>query len=61
MTDPDMAEIFPYLAYFQCHFDVAVVIHLDGKQSAVPPMLKLRQKHSFFTLYDILPDKACHK
>jgi hypothetical protein len=58
-TDPDMADIFPYLVHFQCHFDVAVVIHLDGKRTPVPAMLKLRQKHSFFSTYDIVPDKAC--
>ena len=56
-----MADIFPYLVHFQCHFDVAVVIHLDGKRTPVPPMLKLRQAHSFFSTYDIVPDKACRK
>jgi hypothetical protein len=59
LSDPEMAETFPYLVHFQCHFDVAVVVHLDGKQTKVPPMLKLRERHDAFTLYDILPDQAC--
>jgi hypothetical protein len=58
-ADEDMANLFPYLLHFQCHFDVAVVVHLDGKRTPVPTMLKLRSKHSFFSLYDIVPDKAC--
>ena len=58
-ADEDIKDIFPYLIHFQCHFDVAVVIHLDGKRTPVPPMLKLRQAHSFFSTYDIIPDKAC--
>jgi hypothetical protein len=57
--DEDINDIFPYLIRFQCHFDVAVVVHLDGEQSKIPTMLKLRQAHSFFSLYDIRPDKAC--
>ena len=57
--DEDINDIFPYLIRFQCHFDVAVVVHLDGEQSKIPPMLKLRQAHSFFSLYDIRPDKEC--
>ena len=60
-ADEDIKDIFPYLVHFQCNFDVAVVIHLDGKRSAVPPMLKLRQAHGAFSLYDIIPDKACAK
>lgn len=58
-ADEDMAQTTPYLSHFQCHFDVAVVIHLDGKQTPAPPMLKRREAHSFFTLYDIVPDKTC--
>jgi hypothetical protein len=60
-ADPDMAEDFPYLDHFQCHFDIAVVVHLGGKRSIVPPMLVLRSAHSFFSLYDIKPDKSCAK
>jgi hypothetical protein len=58
-ADEDMAEIFPYLDHFQCHFDIAVVVHLGGKRSAVPPMLTLRHAGSFFSLYDIKPDRSC--
>jgi hypothetical protein len=57
--DEDIRDIFPYLTYFQCHFDIAVVVHLDGHQSAIPPMLRLRHAGSFFSLYDIRPDAAC--
>ncbi|MDB5733715.1 MAG: putative rane protein of unknown function [Alphaproteobacteria bacterium] len=60
-ADPDMAEIFPYLDHFQCHFDIAVVVHLGGRRSAVPPMLALRHAGSFFSLYDIRPDRSCAK
>jgi hypothetical protein len=60
-ADEDMPVIFPYLKYFQCHFDIAVVVHLDGKRSAMPAMLKLRRAGSFYSLYDIIPDKACAK
>lgn len=58
-ADEDIKNIFPYLIHFQCHFDVAVVVHLDGKRTPVPPMLKLRREYDAFSLYDILPDKAC--
>ncbi|MFZ1991876.1 MAG: hypothetical protein WAW96_19135 [Alphaproteobacteria bacterium] len=51
--DLDIQLIFPYLMYFQCHFDEAVVIHLNGKRSPIPPMLHLRHEGSFFSLYDI--------
>jgi hypothetical protein len=58
-ADDQMKQNFPYLNHFQCHFDVAVVVHLDGKRSPVPPMLKLRHAGSFFSLYDIMPDRSC--
>ena len=58
-ADADMKAAVPYLSHFQCHFDIAVLVHLDGKRSPVPPMLKLRQKGSFFSFYDILPDQSC--
>ena len=50
------ARVVPYLDHFQCHFDIAVVVHLDGKRTPVPPMLRLRHAGSFFSFYDILPD-----
>jgi hypothetical protein len=58
-ADEDMRESVPYLKYFQCHFDIAVVVHLDGKRTPVPAMLQLRHAGSFFSFYDIVPDKAC--
>ncbi len=51
--DEDIKLVFPYLMYFQCHFDEAVVIHLGDKRSAVPSMLHLRLAGTFFSLYDI--------
>jgi hypothetical protein len=58
-ADPDMKESVPYLKYFQCHFDIAVVVHLGGKRTPVPAMLRLRHAGSFFSFYDVLPDQAC--
>jgi hypothetical protein len=58
-ADQEMKDSVPYLKYFQCHFDIAVVVHLGGKRSPVPTMLRLRHAGSFFSFYDILPDKAC--
>jgi hypothetical protein len=57
--DQDMEEDNPYLNHFQCHFDIAVVVHLDGKRTPVPPMLRLRHAGTFFSFYDILPDRSC--
>lgn len=54
--DPDIREVFPYLLRFQCHFDVAVVIHLGGHRSAVPDMLAPLHEGSFFSLYRIRRD-----
>ncbi|HEX3756009.1 MAG TPA: hypothetical protein VHV26_13130 [Rhizomicrobium sp.] len=58
-ADENIRDIFPYLIRFQCHFDQALVIHLDGRRSKVPPMLRLVRAGSFFALYDIRPDPAC--
>jgi hypothetical protein len=57
--DAEMRQNVPYLNHFQCYFDLAVLVHLDGKRTPVPPMLKLRHAGSFFSLYDILPDRSC--
>ncbi len=51
--DTDIATVFPYLMRFQCHFDDALVIHLNGKRSRVPGMLHLIHAGSFFSLYRI--------
>jgi hypothetical protein len=59
--DEDIRNVFPYLMRFQCHYDAAVVIHLNGPRSDVPSMLKLRHEGSFFSLYDIIPDSNCAK
>jgi len=59
--DPDIANIFPYLIRFQCHFDDAVVIHLGGRRSAIPDMLALRHAGSFFSLYRIQRTDDCSK
>lgn len=57
--DKDIREVFPYLIRFQCHYDVAVVVHLGGHRSQVPDMLQLQHAGSFFSLYRILPDEYC--
>ena len=59
--DQDMEEDNPYLNHFQCHFDIAVVVHLDGKRTPIPPMLRLRHAGTFFSFYDILPDRSCRR
>jgi hypothetical protein len=60
-ADQDIAQDMPYLNHFQCHFDIAVVVHLHGKRTAVPAMLRLRHAGSFFSFYDILPDRSCKR
>jgi hypothetical protein len=60
-ADEEMALTVPYLKYFQCHFDIAVVIFLDGKPRPAPAMLKLRHRGSFFALYDVRPDRMCKR
>jgi hypothetical protein len=58
-ADAEMKEAVPYLDHFQCHFDIALVVHLDGKRTPVPTMLQLRHAGSFFSLYDIIPGPEC--
>jgi len=58
-NDPDIREIFPYLLRFQCHYDMAVVIHRSGRESPAPGMLRRAYRGSFFSLYDILRDPSC--
>jgi len=58
-ADEDIEDVFPYLLYFQCHFDEAVVVRGDGPPSRVPPMLHLRYGADFFSLYDVSPDAKC--
>lgn len=57
--DEDIADVFPYLMLFQCHYDEVVVIRSGGKPSPVPDILKLRHRGSFFDLYDVRRDDAC--
>jgi len=57
--DPDMQLGTPYLNHFQCHFDIAVVIHPDAKRTPIPSLLRLRHAGTFFSIYDILPDRSC--
>lgn len=59
--DPDINEVFPYLKYFQCHFDYAVVIHGGGEQADVPAFMSVQHAGSFFTLYAIHPTGLCAK
>jgi hypothetical protein len=60
-ADEDIRDVLPYLLFFQCHYDEAIVIHGDGPLSRVPPMLRLRYTGSFFALYDVAPDKMCKR
>lgn len=60
-ADAEMKESVPYLDHFQCHFDIALVVHLDGKRTPVPAMLQLRHAGSFFSLYDIIPGPECSR
>lgn len=57
--DPDIQNVFPYLKFFQCHFDRALVIHLGGRQSPVPPSIRLLHSGRFFSLYKTVPDATC--
>jgi hypothetical protein len=57
--DPDIREVFPYLLRFQCHFDVAVVIHLGGHRSPVPDTLAPMHEGSFFSFYRTRRDENC--
>jgi hypothetical protein len=58
-ADEDIRDIVPYLRFFQCHFDQAVVVHGDGPLSHVPSMLRLRHTGTFYALYDVVPDRRC--
>jgi hypothetical protein len=60
-SDTDIRDVFPYLMRFQCHYDEAVVVRLDGEHNIAPAMLRLRHQGSFFDLYDIKPDGACRR
>ena len=58
--DTDISDVFPYLMYFQCHYDEALVVHMSQPWSAAPAsLLQLRHQGSFFSLYDIKPDRMC--
>lgn len=60
-NDSDIAEVFPYLKYFQCHFTQAVVVFGDGDQQDVPSFMTLRHAGSFFSIYDIQPTRICKR
>lgn len=60
-NDPDIKDVFPYLKFFQCHFDEAIIVRGKGEASDVPPFLALRHSGSFFSIYDIRPTKTCAK
>ncbi len=57
--DPDIDEVFPYLKYFQCHFDYAVVIRGKGEPADVPAFMSPVHDGSFFTIYAIHPTGIC--
>jgi hypothetical protein len=60
-ADADIDEIFSYLKFFQCHFDIAVVVRGSGEADDVPDFMSLRHEGSFFSLYDIHPTPDCAK
>jgi hypothetical protein len=57
--DEDLIDLSPYLSFFQCHFDQAIVIYGRGRHSRMPGMLRLRAARSFYSVYDIVPDARC--
>jgi hypothetical protein len=57
--DKDIRDVFPYLMYFQCHYDEVVLIHLGGTRSPVPDSLRLRHAGSFFAVYDVIKPDTC--
>ena len=58
-NDTDIDEGYPYLKYFQCHFDYAVIIHGSGVQADVPSFMHRTHAGSFFSLYKIRPNGLC--
>jgi hypothetical protein len=60
-NDPDIEDVFPYLKFFQCHFDEAVIVRGKGEAGEVPQFMSLRHAGSFFSIYDIHPTKVCAK
>ncbi|MDR3525703.1 MAG: hypothetical protein P4L57_00380 [Rhizomicrobium sp.] len=58
-VDSDIKDVFPYLKYFQCHFDYAVVVHGGGQQADLPAFMQLVHNGSFFSLYKIHPTGMC--
>ena len=54
-ADADIDENYPYLKFFQCHFDVAIVVYGKGEQDDVPDFMSLRHAGSFFSLYELHP------
>lgn len=58
-ADEDIENVFPYLMRYQCHYDKAVVIHLNGPRTRIPVPLHLYRAGSFFSIYDIHPAAGC--
>lgn|GEM_PF-501994 len=58
-ADEDIENVFPYLMRYQCHYDKAVVIHLNGPRTRIPTPLRLYRAGSFFSIYDIHPAAGC--
>jgi hypothetical protein len=57
--DEDIANVFPYLVRYQCHYDKAIVVHLGGKRTRIPAPLHLYRAGTFFSIYDIHPTADC--
>ena len=58
-ADEDIENVFPYLMRYQCRYDKAVVIHLNGPRTRIPAPLHLYRAGSFFSIYDIHPTADC--
>jgi hypothetical protein len=58
-NDPDIDENYPYLKFYQCHFDYALIIHGGGERADVPAFLRLVHDGSFFALYKIKRTGLC--
>jgi hypothetical protein len=57
--DPDIDENYPYLKFYQCRFDYALIVHGGGERADVPAFLHLVHDGSFFALYKIRRTGLC--
>ena len=58
-VDFRMADLRAFDALHAALQGIEVVVHLGGKRTPVPAMLRLRHAGSFFSFYDVLPYRTC--